>query len=139
MEAPGESGPRTLSSALASRLAALGLAEGSSATGGGRRSNPRAGGTQRGPSVERRSHSRSRVTGNAGEAVAAISGVGAAGDATTAYRDVFPDYGVQVEEALHAEGIPAARRAVVRRYFESIRPPAPLAPTEPAPSEEESP
>ncbi|MFK7989117.1 MAG: hypothetical protein AB8I08_24070 [Sandaracinaceae bacterium] len=122
---PDDDGPRALSSAIASRLAALGLAEGSAAAGGGRHSRPRRGEARRGPEVESRSRARSQVTGRGGPAVAAISGMGARGNATTAYRDVFPDYGVQVEEALAVEDIPAPRRAVVRRYFESIRPSAP--------------
>ena len=55
-------------------------------------------------------------------AVAALEGLGRSGDPSEALREVYPRYGVDAEEALASERIPAARRRTVRRYFESIRP-----------------
>jgi hypothetical protein len=58
-------------------------------------------------------------------AVQAIRGLGRGEQAPGSYREVFPTYDAQIEEGLADERIPAARRAVVRRYFESIRPEQP--------------
>jgi len=118
--ASGGSG-RTLSATLMNRLAALGLAQSPAVTSGG------GGRSRRGPSrasltPQSDSHARSIVSGVGGQAVAALEGLGTNGEPTTEYREVFPSYGVRVEEALADERIPAARRATVRRYFESIRP-----------------
>jgi hypothetical protein len=66
-------------------------------------------------------HARSQV--REGErATQAIAGLGAQGEPTSAYRDVYPQYGAIAEEAMADESVPVIRRAAVRRYFEGIRP-----------------
>lgn len=122
-EGEGQGEGRTLSSALSDRLAALGLAQspGIARGGGSSRSRGRpAPGLA--PARDLRSPSEIRGDGVGPRAVAAVRGMGANGEPTTEYRDVYPAYGVRVEEALADERIPPARRRVVRRYFESIRP-----------------
>jgi len=129
---PGGQG-RQLSASILNRLTALGLARGpgtgSGTQGGG--ANPRRGRAREGLDAQREVHARSQVREGVGErAVAALEGLGSDGEPTTEYRDVFPSYGVQVEEALGDEHIPAARRRTVRRYFESIRPDDPASTAE---------
>jgi len=63
-----------------------------------------------------------RVLDQGERAAAAIRGLGRRGEPSAAYRDVFPAYDAVAEEAIQDEQVPAARRAVVRRYFEAIRP-----------------
>lgn len=118
----GSGAGRQLSSAIANRLAALGLARAPSAGTLDQGSNPRRGRALDALPAHGESHARSQVSGSGGQAIAAVRGLGADGTPTTEYRDVYPTYGVQVEEALADERIPASRRRVVRRYFESIRP-----------------
>lgn len=125
---PGGEG-RTLSAAIANRLAALGLARSPATSGPGGSLRARGRALDALP-THGDAHARSQVNGEGREAIAAVAGVGANGEPTTEYRDVYPSYGVRVEEALSDERIPAARRRVVRRYFESIRPDAPGEPEE---------
>ena len=44
------------------------------------------------------------------------------GFARTEYHQVFEDYSAAVEETLDTTAVPPARRFLVRRYFELIRP-----------------
>ena len=44
------------------------------------------------------------------------------GFARTEYHQVFDDYSAVVEETLDTTAVPPARRYLVRRYFELIRP-----------------
>lgn len=134
-EGSGASPGRGLGEALAARLAALELAE-QAARGAslrGSRASARAGSGPEGPGSDRPGP-RSEVDGRFADeqassslregerAVIALEGLGAQGEATTSYRELFPGYGAVVEESLGSEDVPAARRPVVRRYFESIRP-----------------
>lgn len=54
-------------------------------------------------------------------AISAMQGVGKGGDPRP-YREIFPSYDSAVEDGLREDLVPAARRAVVRRYFSLIRP-----------------
>lgn len=66
---------------------------------------------------------RDRVEVSEGDqAVLAIQGMGQNAEPTKEYRNVFPSYAAQAEEAIGDEVVPAAQRQVVRRYFEAIRP-----------------
>lgn len=108
--------------ALASRLAAIGFGNepGTGASGGG--SIPDRHRTKR-EAIEIKSSLRAPSEVGEGErAIQAIQGLGKGSEAPTAYREVFPSYDAAVEEGLADERIPAARRAAVRKYFQSIRP-----------------
>ena len=134
--APGElSHPGSLSESLATRLAAMELAArlggGQSGASGrpGRGLEPPGSdapchGTSCPRAVDaahRDEQTRSEI-GEGARAVATLEGLGTAGDARTEYRALFPGYGAVAEESLGEDRVPAARRPVVRRYFESIRP-----------------
>jgi hypothetical protein len=108
--------------ALASRLAAIGFGgePGSGVDGGG--SIPDRHRTKR-EALEVKSSLRAPSEVGEGErAIQAIQGLGKGSEAPKAYREVFPSYDAAVEEGLADERIPAARRAAVRKYFQSIRP-----------------
>ncbi|MCB9598133.1 MAG: hypothetical protein H6719_35800 [Sandaracinaceae bacterium] len=120
---PGEGG-RQLSETLMNRLTALGLARGPSDDPRGTGGRSRTGRARAALPTHGDALTRSEVNGVGERAIAALEGLGANGEPTTELRDVFPSYGVQVEEALADERVPAARRRTVRRYFESIRPDA---------------
>ncbi len=108
--------------ALASRLAAIGFGgePGSGVDGGG--SIPDRHRTKR-EAIEVKSSLRAPSEVGEGErAIQAIQGLGKGSEAPKAYREVFPSYDAAVEEGLADERIPAARRAAVRKYFQSIRP-----------------
>jgi hypothetical protein len=60
--------------------------------------------------------------GEGQRAILGIRGLGKGTEPPKEYREVFPTYDTAVEEGLEGDRIPAARRATVRRYFESIRP-----------------
>jgi hypothetical protein len=83
---------------------------------------PNAGGERRsGLEAQGDLHARSQV--REGErATSAIAGLGANGEPTSEYEDVYPQYGAIAEEAMGDESVPVIRRDAVRRYFESIRP-----------------
>ncbi|MBX3272646.1 MAG: hypothetical protein KF729_20465 [Sandaracinaceae bacterium] len=116
-------GARPLSAAILDRLTALGLAEGPTVSPRGSGGGPRrTGRPERAVPVERAAHAPSHVERAGTRAVAALEGLGRSGDPSEALREVYPSYGVDAEEALASERIPAARRRTVRRYFESIRP-----------------
>ncbi len=83
----------------------------------------------RGSTASATRSSRDRVDVHEGtRAVQAIEGLGVDGEPTQAYRDVFPTYDAVIEDALENDHVPPARRDVVRRYFESIRPGAERSP-----------
>jgi hypothetical protein len=108
--------------ALASRLAAIGFGEqsGTGVDGGG--SIPDRHRTKR-EAIEIKASLRAPSEVGEGErAIQAIQGLGKGSEAPPAYREVFPSYDAAVEEGLADERIPAARRAAVRKYFQSIRP-----------------
>ena len=108
--------------ALASRLAAIGFGDepGAGVDGGG--SIPDRHRTKR-EAIEIKSSLRAPSEVGEGErAIQAIQGLGKGSEAPAAYREVFPSYDAAVEEGLADERIPAARRAAVRKYFQSIRP-----------------
>jgi hypothetical protein len=108
--------------ALASRLAAIGFGDepGTGTDGGG--SIPDRHRTRR-EAIEVKSSLRAPSEVGEGErAIQAIQGLGKGSDPPKAYREVFPSYDAAVEEGLADERIPAARRAAVRKYFQSIRP-----------------
>lgn len=117
-------GGRALSATIMNRLTALGLAQGPSDDPRGPGGPRRTGAPQPRLDPQGDAHARSQVDGVGEQAIAVLEGLGRNGDPTTELRDVYPTYGVQVEEALADERVPAARRRTVRRYFESIRPDA---------------
>ena len=66
-----------------------------------------------------------RVEGDSksGGSRAQIIGAAASGGfATARYREVFEDYETAVEESLDITDVSPARRHLVRRYFQLIRP-----------------
>jgi hypothetical protein len=64
-----------------------------------------------------------RVRSGAGPSRAEVIEAGAhKGFAETEYQRVFQDYSAVVEETLDTTAVPAARRYLVRRYFQLIRP-----------------
>jgi len=108
--------------ALASRLAAIGFGDKSSPGIDGSGSIPDHHRTKR-EALEARGAIRAPSEVGEGErAIQAIQGLGKGSDPPKAYREVFPSYDAAVEEGLADERIPAARRAAVRKYFQSIRP-----------------
>jgi hypothetical protein len=108
--------------ALASRLAAIGLGDESGTGTDGDGSIPDRHRTKR-EAIEVKSSLRAPSEVGEGErAIQAIQGLGKGSEPTAGYREVFPSYDAAVEEGLADERIPAARRAAVRKYFQSIRP-----------------
>ncbi len=119
--APAGSGDKGAS--LRARLAALGLSrpgQGGPGPGGGHEDPPPVEG-RKGLEPKGSVHARSAV-GEGERAVKALAGLGRGAKNAPAYKEVFPSYDAAAEEGLADERIPAARRAAVRRYFESIRP-----------------
>ncbi len=120
----GAGAGRRLSDTILHRLTALGLAQGPSTDPRGPGGPRRTGAPERALPTQGDAHARSHVDAVGERAIAVLEGLGRNGDPTAELREVYPSYGVQVEEALADERIPAARRRTVRRYFESIRPEA---------------
>jgi hypothetical protein len=108
--------------ALASRLAAVGFG-GTSGTGkdGGGSIPDRHRAKREALEIKESLRAPSEV-GEGERAIQAIQGLGKGSDPPKAYREVFPSYDAAVEEGLADERVPAARRAAVRKYFQSIRP-----------------
>ncbi|MEP7122355.1 MAG: hypothetical protein ABJE95_15645 [Byssovorax sp.] len=108
--------------ALASRLAAIGFGDESGTGTDGEGSIPDRHRTKR-EALEVKSSVRAPSEVGEGErAIQAIQGLGKGSEPQAGYREVFPSYDAAVEEGLADERIPAARRAAVRKYFQSIRP-----------------
>ena len=108
--------------ALASRLAAVGFGDTSSSGRGASGSIPDRHRTKREALEIKASLRAPSEVGEGERAIQAIQGLGKGSDPPKAYREVFPSYDAAVEEGLADERIPAARRAAVRKYFQSIRP-----------------
>jgi hypothetical protein len=110
--------------ALASRLAALGLLGGAAnqpGTGPGGRGTKHQGEKRGALDVKNSVRAPSHVD-EGQRAVAMLQGLGRGAKEAPAYREVFPSYDAAAEEGMEDEAVPAARRGVVRMYFESIRP-----------------
>ncbi|MFS8070252.1 MAG: hypothetical protein ACMG6S_28140, partial [Byssovorax sp.] len=108
--------------ALASRLAAVGFGDTSSSGRDASGSIPDRHRTKREALEIKQSQRAPSEVGEGERAIQAIQGLGKGSDPPKAYREVFPSYDAAVEEGLADERIPAARRAAVRKYFQSIRP-----------------
>ncbi len=108
--------------ALASRLAAVGFGDTSSSGRDASGSIPDRRRTKREALEIKESRRAPSEVGEGERAIQAIQGLGKGSDPPKAYREVFPSYDAAVEEGLADERIPAARRAAVRKYFQSIRP-----------------
>lgn len=108
--------------ALASRLAAVGFGDTSSPGKDGSGSIPDRHRAKREAMEIKESLRAPSEVGEGERAIQAIQGLGKGSDPPKAYREVFPSYDAAVEEGLADERIPAARRAAVRKYFQSIRP-----------------
>ncbi len=122
-EGEGGSPSAALGRAIAARLAAMGVTSPSGApgTGDGGHLPDRGRSRRKGLEAHGSLHARSQVR-EGQRAVLAIQGLGRGGESTRAFREVFPSYDAVAEEGIQDESIPAARRAVVRRYFQAIRP-----------------
>jgi len=120
------SGAGALRAAILARLAAMGAAEpdGDPGTGSGPHLPDRHRAHREPLSASGSLRAPSQVTEGA-RAIQAIRGLGHGADAPTSYREVFPSYDAAAEEGIADERVPAPRRAVVRRYFQSIRPEQP--------------
>ena len=108
--------------ALASRLAAVGFGDTSSPGKDGSGSIPDRHRAKREAMEIKDSLRAPSEVGEGERAIQAIQGLGKGSDPPKAYREVFPSYDAAVEEGLADERVPAARRAAVRKYFQSIRP-----------------
>jgi hypothetical protein len=108
--------------ALASRLAAVGFGGTSSPGKDGSGSIPDRHRAKREAMEIKDSLRAPSEVGEGERAIQAIQGLGKGSDPPKAYREVFPSYDAAVEEGLADERVPAARRAAVRKYFQSIRP-----------------
>ncbi|MBI2895299.1 MAG: hypothetical protein HYY06_17220 [Deltaproteobacteria bacterium] len=120
-EGEGGSPSAALGRAIAARLAAMGVTSGAPGTGDGGHVPDRGRSRRRGLEPQGLLHARSQVR-EGQRAVLAIQGLGRGGEPTRAFREVFPAYDAVAEEGIQDESIPAARRAVVQRYFQGIRP-----------------
>jgi len=62
--------------------------------------------------------------GDAGldEIIAEVQNVNSSGRASEGYRKLYYSHQHLAEEAMHEQKLPVARREVVKRYFESIKP-----------------
>jgi hypothetical protein len=106
--------------------AAAGAESGSASGGDGIGRDPGAdplGAREPGNGSPRGEAHQAKVRSGAGPSRAEVIEAGARrGFARTEYHQVFDDYSAVVEETLDTTAVPPARRYLVRRYFELIRP-----------------